>query len=124
MSLIYAPELPALRGRFSLLAIGRQENGMKRGWIGFSLVALGAAVALAAADPALARSKHKVKRVCADPPYQLSWDALIYGRPAPRGNGCAPAVYSGGKYIGQDPDANIRAQLRRDPATGYPMDYQ
>jgi hypothetical protein len=40
-------------------------------------------------------------------------------RPEPHPNGCAPAVYQYGKYVGQDPDAGIRQQLLRDPATGY-----
>ena len=39
--------------------------------------------------------------------------------PAPQPNGCAPPVYSGGQYVGQDPDPYIRSQLLRDPATGY-----
>jgi hypothetical protein len=34
--------------------------------------------------------------------------------PAPQANGCAPAVYSGGRFIGQDPDPNIRLQMLRD----------
>ena len=29
------------------------------------------------------------------------------------------AVYMGGKYIGQDPDANVRLQLRRDEGSQY-----
>jgi hypothetical protein len=101
---------------------------MRRYGVVCSLVALAAALAFAAADPALARAKHKVKHkakhACVDRRYQLSWDAFFFGRPAPHGNGCAPAVYGDGKYLGQDPDPYIRSQLRRDPATGYPMDYQ
>lgn len=88
------------------------------------MIALVAACALAAADPALARTKHKAKRICADRPYQFSWNFLAFGGPTPQGNGCAPAVYSGGRYVGQDPDPYIRQQLKRDPATGYYMDYQ
>jgi hypothetical protein len=34
--------------------------------------------------------------------------------PTPQANGCAPAVYSGGRFIGQDPDPNIRLQLLRN----------
>ena len=94
---------------------------MKRTWIVFSLTAL-AALALAAADPALA--KKKAKPVCADRPYQFSWNFLAFGGPTPQGNSCAPAVYSGGRYVGQDPDPYIRLQLQRDPATGYYMNYQ
>lgn len=96
---------------------------MKRTWIVFSLTALVAACALAAAEPALAAPK-KAKRACADRPYQFSWNFLQFGGSKPQANGCAPAVYVGGDYIGQDPDANIRMQLMRDPATGYPMNYQ
>jgi len=40
----------------------------------------------------------------------------------PQANGCAPAVYSGGRFVGQDPDPNIRLQLRRDADNeGYHM---
>jgi hypothetical protein len=102
---------------------------MKRSLIVFSLAMLGAAVALAAADPALARAKskaaHKVRHACAERYFQFSWDQLLLGGgQEAKGNGCAPAVYSGGKYIGQDPDPAIRSQLRRDPASGYPMNFQ
>jgi hypothetical protein len=41
------------------------------------------------------------------------------GNTGPQPNGCAPPVYAYGKYVGQDPDPNIRLQLLRDPATGY-----
>jgi hypothetical protein len=80
-------------------------------------LALIAGVALMAADPALARSRQKVVR-CVDRPATFSLEKLIFGGPPPP-NGCAPPVYQYGRYIGQDPDANIRAQLRRDPQTGY-----
>jgi hypothetical protein len=71
------------------------------------------------ADPALARVKAKARAHCADPPYSFSWSFLLPGHPGPQPNGCAPPVYAYGKYIGQDPDPNIRFQLLRDPATGY-----
>ena len=78
-----------------------------------------AALAVAAPGPAAARSKHPPQRnACADRPYQFSWLGFLTN-PAPAPNGCAPPVYAFGKYIGQDPDPNIRHQLRRDPATGY-----
>ena len=37
----------------------------------------------------------------------------------PQANGCALAVHVNGKFIGQDPDPNIRHQLLREPGTGY-----
>jgi len=91
---------------------------MKIGW----LVLASAAVALVVSNPALAR-KHvrhaAVPPQCQDQPYSFSlWGVLT--NPPPRPNGCAPAVFTDGYYIGQDPDPNIRSQLMRDPATGYP----
>ena len=80
--------------------------------------ALAAGFAVIAADPAWARVKHKAQRHCVDRPYEFSWARLL-ASPEPKPNGCAPAVYAYGKYIGQDPDPNIRFQLMRDPATGY-----
>jgi len=90
---------------------------MKLSWIVIAVTA----VSVIAAGPALARAKHKAQRQCVDRPYQahFSLGDLIYGRPEPQPNGCSPPVYAFGKFIGQDPDPNIRAQLRRDPATGY-----
>ena len=74
---------------------------------------------LIAADPALARAKHKANRLCVDRPVEFSWGNFFSSRPAPGPNGCAPPVYAYGKFIGQDPDPNIRFQLMRDPTTGY-----
>ena len=92
---------------------------MKIGW----LVLASAAVALVATDPALARKRHHhrvpVARQCQDGPYAFSWGGLLTNG-APQPNGCAPAVHQYGYYVGQDPDPNIRQQLLRDPATGYP----
>jgi hypothetical protein len=65
------------------------ERTMKIGWLVIALAGLG----LIAADPALARIKKKVH--------------------AP------PPVYQYGQYIGQDPDANIRAYMKKDVWTGY-----
>jgi len=89
-------------------------------WIAVAL----AAWAMLAANPVAARPKHHVRNYaagqCVDRPQQYSWDFLIPGaRPAPAPNGCSPPVYTDGRYIGQDPDPNIRYQLNRDPATGY-----
>jgi hypothetical protein len=62
--------------------------------------------------------KRKVQPVCADQPTPFSLERLIFAtRPQP--NGCAPPVYANGTYVGQDPDANIRAYLRHDPQSGY-----
>ena len=87
-------------------------------------VAAIAALCLLAADPALARSKHKANAACADQPVPsvmsgLGRYLLVPTNQAPQPNGCAPPVYAYGKYVGQDPDPNIRFQLMRDPATGY-----
>jgi hypothetical protein len=90
---------------------------MKIGWI---VIAVATLIAVVAADPALARVKHKPKVAVSrcQPAPERSWFSL-HSRPEPRPNGCAPAVYQYGKFIGQDPDRNIRQQLLRDPATGY-----
>ena len=89
----------------------------------FSWTVIAAAVSVAilgiiAAEPALARAKHKAMPQCIDRPSQFSWNKLLFG-PAPEPNGCAPPVYANGKYVGQDPDRYIRLQLQRDPTTGY-----
>ena len=91
---------------------------MKIAWI---VIALAAAGAFVAADPALARSKHRAKVAVSrcQPAPERAWFRLR-SRDEPRPNGCSPAVYEYGKFVGQDPDANIRQQLLRDPATGYP----
>lgn len=90
---------------------------MKSGWM--VLAALVAVSGLIAADPALARSKHKAQRPCIDQPRQFTWVG-IFTNLAPRPNGCAPPVFaSDGRYVGQDPDPFIRQELRRDPRTGF-----
>ncbi len=68
-------------------------------------------------DPALARSRHKARPNCAAQPLQFSWTGWLFN-PPPQPNGCSPPVYFNGEFVGQDPDANIRTQLKRDPATG------
>jgi hypothetical protein len=81
-----------------------------------------ALVGLIAADPALARAR-KAMPVCVDQPYEFSLYNFLFGPGrAPAPNGCAPPVYVNGRYIGQDPDPNIRFQLRRDPASGGALD--
>jgi hypothetical protein len=92
------------------------------------LVIVFAALGIVAAEPALARAKHKphqkshkVNRSCVDRPQSFTWSGFWFN-PHPQPNGCAPPVYVQGEYVGQDPDANIRAQLRRDPESGYAYD--
>jgi hypothetical protein len=81
-----------------------------------------AGASMIAALPADARARQKTPAACADRPTPFSWEKFFFnGRPRP--NGCAPAVFEYGDYIGQDPDPNIRAQLRRDPSTGYTQSY-
>ena len=82
------------------------------------IAGLGLVLGTIAADPAQARARHKGKSVCVNGPQSFSWERFILNGP-PRPNGCAPAVFEHGKYIGQDLAPNIRAQLRRDPRTGY-----
>lgn len=86
------------------------------------------ALGIIAADTAMAQSrKGKQKLVpappsCVDRPKPFSWNFLLPGNNAPQPNGCSPAVYDYGRYVGQDPDLNIRAYMRRDPASGYSGD--
>lgn len=93
---------------------------MKLRW----LVVVCAGVSLLAAGPALAKHKkrhyktYRISRHCADRPAPFSWTGILFN-PRPGPNGCAPAVFVGGYFVGQDPDAFIRQQLRRDPETGY-----
>lgn len=87
---------------------------MKLRWLVVACAGLG----ILAADPALARARHKAKPQCAPQSVAFSWNKLIFGG-APQPNGCSPPVFEYGHFIGQDPDPNIRAQLRRQPSTGY-----
>jgi hypothetical protein len=92
---------------------------MKFRWLVVACAALAyAGVGIIAADPAQARVRYKAKPHCVDRPYQFSLGRLLFGQP-PEPNGCAPPVYAYGRYVGQDPDPNIRFQLMRDPDTGY-----
>lgn len=86
---------------------------MKIRWL---VVAL-AGLSLVVADAASARAR-KVTGQCVDRPSTFSIEKLLFG-PRPQPNNCAPPVYTYGEYVGQDPDPNIRAYMRRDPATGY-----
>lgn len=90
---------------------------MKMRWLVVLLAGL-ACAGIVAADPAGARARHKAKPQCVDREVKFSWQRL-WESPEPRPNGCAPPVFVDGEFIGQDPDLNIRAALRRDPDTGY-----
>jgi len=76
-----------------------------------------AVLGIVATDPALARSRHNARPHCVDRPFEFSWSGFWFN-PPPEWNGCSPPVYVDGEFVGQDPDANIRFQLSRDPATG------
>jgi hypothetical protein len=90
---------------------------MKLWWAVIAVAVLG----VVAADPALARARHKASPHCVDRQFEFTWSGVWFN-PPPEWNGCSPPVYVNGKFIGQDPDVNIRAQLRRDPATGTAYD--
>jgi len=88
---------------------------MKLVWLAIAIAAL----SLVAGDLASARSKQeRPQRPCADQPKQFSLGFLLPGPNAPQPNGCSPPVYQYNRFIGQDPDPNIRFQLLRDPMTG------
>ncbi len=80
---------------------------------------LTACLGIIGANPALARVKHhKTGRHCVDrTPSEPSLYGFVFN-PPPQPNGCAPAAFAGGHYLGQDPDPFIRLQLNRDPRTG------
>jgi hypothetical protein len=89
---------------------------MKICWLTIALATL-----TLASDPALARMRHRAPPACVDTGHPFSLEGLLFN-PRPEPNGCAPPVYQYGRYIGQDPDPNIRFQLNRDPSTGYISD--
>lgn len=90
---------------------------MKLGWA----VVLAFVLGVIACDPALARARHKARPFCDPRPTEFSWYGFWFN-PRPQPNGCSPPVYAYGEFVGQDPDARIRSQLARDPATGYSYD--
>jgi len=87
---------------------------MKSSWFVGALVGL----AVVASGPAAAGARHKAKPRCVEQPQTFSLGGFLFNQP-PKPNGCAPPVYVGGVYVGQDPDPFIRQQLERDPSTGY-----
>ena len=86
------------------------------------LVVALAGLAVLAADPALAKKHHKARAQCIDRPAHLSLEGIFFN-PAPQPNGCAPPVYTYGRYVGQDPDPFIRHELNRDPVSGYASEF-
>ena len=95
---------------------------MKFRWI--VVAAIGAAVL--GAGPAAAKHekyrKHYSKQYCKDRAHTFSWsEFLSFRQPVPAWNGCAPPVYFNGEFAGQDPDPNVRLQLRRDMGQDYHM---
>jgi hypothetical protein len=89
---------------------------MNTKWI--AIAAIGLVAGLVAADPAAARAKRKAPRACVEQPQVFTFGG-IFTNPTPQPNGCTPAVYNYGRYVGQDPDPFIRQQLMRDPQSGY-----
>jgi len=87
---------------------------MKIGWLVIALAGLG----MIAAGPAVAKKKVRVPPQCVDRPQQFTIGGVFFN-PKPQPNGCAPPVYQYGQYQGQDPDANIRAYMKKDAWTGY-----
>lgn len=91
---------------------------MKFRWLVIAGAGLICASMALGADSASARAQQKARPLCVDRPAQISLGSILFGtRPQP--NGCAPAVFAYGKYVGQDPDSNIRLYLQRDPQSGY-----
>jgi hypothetical protein len=78
---------------------------------------IAAAILAIAVTPALAQKpRHHAPAHCVGgrQPFTLV-EMLFSTGPAPQANGCAPAVYEGGRFVGQDPDPNVRLELRRNP---------
>lgn len=85
-----------------------------------AIAAMLVALAGASAAPKHHGKRHVAAASCVERPTRFDWDFLWSEGNVPRANGCAPAVYQNGKFIGQDPDPNVRLQLSRDPAEGDP----
>ncbi len=108
-----------------ILAAAHMERTMKLGWGRLAVAAL-----IVTSDASVARSRHHGRAhpaptACVDRPVTFSWGKLFWDPgPPPGPNGCAPPVYFGGSYIGQDPDPFIRSQLLRDPRTGASVNYR
>jgi hypothetical protein len=80
---------------------------MKPLMLTISALALGAF----AASPALAASRHHVWHY-----YPGSYAQGYYGHPFNAGGVNSPGpIYRQGRYLGTDPDPNVRAEIARDP---------
>jgi hypothetical protein len=77
------------------------------------IVAVALGVTLGAPQ-ALAQKQSRATTCVDSYPRRSVIETIFSTGPAPQANGCAPAVNSGGRFVGQDPDPNIRLQLRRD----------
>ena len=72
-------------------------------------------LSLAAVPAAAQKTRQGVTPACVNNyPQRSVLDMIFSTGPTPQANGCAPPVYSGGRFIGQDPDPNIRLQMLRD----------
>lgn len=81
-----------------------------------SRIIIAAAALLFGLSQAAAQSGHyRAAPGCVDARKPFSLFEMIFSTGhEPQANGCAPAVYSGGRFIGQDPDPNVRLELRRN----------
>jgi hypothetical protein len=79
-------------------------------------IIIAALAVILGAAPAFAQTHSRATTpTCAENyPRRSVIETIFSTGPSPQANGCAPAVYSGGRFVGQDPDPNIRLQLRRD----------
>ena len=75
-----------------------------------------AVAALSLAGPAVAQNVRQVdpQNCVNNYPRRSVLDMIFSTGPTPQANGCAPAVYNGGRFVGQDPDPNVRLQMLRD----------
>jgi hypothetical protein len=95
---------------------------MKSGLIILTIAAaLSGSVTDAYAQPRKPKPRAAPQRLVREP-CKLSWTELFWPSCSvgPYATGAAPAVYVGHSYAGQDPDPNIRAQLRREFGRDWP----
>jgi hypothetical protein len=78
-------------------------------------IVIATVLALVATPVMAQKSRHRAPATCTETRTHFSLLETIFSTgPAPQANGCAPAVYEGGRFVGQDPDPNIRSELRRN----------
>jgi len=70
-----------------------------------------AATAVIAAGPASARTRHQAQRVDVTQPYAGEGDLVRYSANDPY------VVTDGARYIGRDPDIQIRSQILKDESS-------